>query len=234
MRSPARSGRLSQASRVAVRQSGVCSGVLLHVLGFRRVASVVSVGWRRWDSRFANKAHEPTPRSPSEQIVASQRRGSALTFCKEMKTLDANEDSAVAPSVIAILCGGGAIAWMLWMNGVEIFTRWFFYPSFAFLALICATLFVGLRSRFSRITWTICMWWSGLWSLVFMFAFAAPPFSTIIVGSLVAPIIEAGRISPFLAGFLHILIWACAKDVLNLTNKQQAEQGGGADAEPAV
>jgi len=77
------------------------------------------------------------------------------------------------------------------------------------------------------------MWWSGLWSLVFILAMVIPPFSMLIVGSLMLPILEVGKIHPFLAGFLHVLIWACAKDVLK-QSKKEAEQGGDGDAEEAV
>jgi hypothetical protein len=68
------------------------------------------------------------------------------------------------------------------------------------------------------------MWWSGLWSLLFVLALALPPFSSLIIGSLVLPILKVGSIHPFLAGFLHVLIWACAKEVLKLTDTKQAEQ----------
>lgn len=70
------------------------------------------------------------------------------------------------------------------------------------------------------------MWWSGLWTLVFVVAFAVPPFSMFIIGSLVAPILEAGRIGPFSAGFLHLVIWACAKDVVKHIGTEESEQGG--------
>lgn len=131
--------------------------------------------------------------------------------------MDAIEDSPIPPSVVAILAGGSAVAWMLWLNGLGMFSHWFFYPSFLFLGLTVMSLLVGIRSRFSQITWTFCMWWSGLWSIVFILAVAIPPFSMFIIGSLVLPILKVGSIHPFLAGFLHVLIWACAKEVLKLT-----------------
>ncbi len=86
------------------------------------------------------------------------------------------------------------------------------------------SLMVGIRSRFSRVIWTFCMWWSGIWSILFILAMAIPPFSMIIIGSLVLPILEAGRIHPFLAGFLHVLIWACAKEVLKLTYTKKPKE----------
>ena len=141
-----------------------------------------------------------------------------------MKTIDTTRDSPIAPSILAILAGGGSVAWMLYLNGFEMFKHWFFYPSFLFLGLTCVSLLTGITSRMSRITWTICMWWSGIWTLVFVIAFAAPPFSMWIVGSIVSPILEAGRIGPFSAGFLHLLIWACAKDVVKHINTEEAEQ----------
>jgi hypothetical protein len=141
-----------------------------------------------------------------------------------MKPIDTTLDSPIAPSVLAILAGGGAVAWMLYLNGFEMFMHWFFYPSFLFFGLTCVSFLTGITSRLSRITWTVCMWWSGLWTLVFVLAFAAPPFSMSIVGSIVSPILEAGRIGPFSAGFLHLLIWACAKDVVRHINTEEAEQ----------
>ena len=92
-----------------------------------------------------------------------------------------------------------------------------FYPSFLFLGLTVMSLLVGIRSKFSQVTWTFCMWWSGFWSIVFILAVVIPPFSMFINGSLVLPILKVGSIHPFLAGFLHVLIWACAKEVLKLT-----------------
>jgi hypothetical protein len=141
-----------------------------------------------------------------------------------MKTIDITRDSPIAPSVLAILAGGGAVAWMLYLNGFEMFKHWFFYPSFLFLGLTSLSFLTGITSRLSRITWTVCTWWSGLWTLVFVLAFAAPPFSMWIVGSVVSPILEAGRIGPFSAGFLHLLIWACAKDVVKHIKTEEAEQ----------
>ena len=141
-----------------------------------------------------------------------------------MKATDTSRNSPIAPSVLAILAGGGAVVWMLYVNGFEVLRRWFIYPSFLFLGLTCVSFFTGITSRMSRITWTICMWWSGLWTLVFGLAFAAPPFSMLIVGSIVSPILEAGRIGPFSAGFLHLLIWACAKDVVKNIKTKEAER----------
>jgi hypothetical protein len=154
-----------------------------------------------------------------------------LDVLQQMKTIDDTQESPTAPSVLAILAGGGAVAWMLYLNGFEMFRHWFFYPSFLFFVLTCASLLTGITSRFSRTTWTVCMWWSGLWTLVFVAAFAAPPFSTFIVGYLVAPILEVGRIGPFSAGFLHLLIWACAKDVVKHIKTEEAEQVGASDGD---
>lgn len=138
--------------------------------------------------------------------------------------MNANRETAIAPSVLAILAGGGAVAWMLYLNGFGMFKHWFFYPSFLFFGLTCVSLLTGITSKLSRITWTVCKWWSGIWTLVFGLAFAAPPFSLLIVGSVVSPILEAGRIGPFSAGFLHLLIWACAKDVVKRIRTEDAKQ----------
>jgi hypothetical protein len=130
------------------------------------------------------------------------------------------KNSPVSPAVVALVVGGGAAAWMLWKNSVRIFSHWFFYPSLLFLVLWPLTLFVGLDSRFSRVIWTCCLWWSGLWAIVFVLAMAIPPFSMVAVGSIVAPIIDAGKVSPILAGILHVQIWACAKKLTG--SKQEA------------
>ena len=129
------------------------------------------------------------------------------------------------PSWLAILAGGGAIVWMLYQNGFEIFKCWFFYPSFFILIITSLSLNSGIGSGLRRFAWTSCMWWSGLWTLVFLVAFVVPPFSMFIVGSLVEPILDAGRIGPFSAGFLHFLMWACAKDVAKHLTLVEAEFG---------
>ncbi len=141
-----------------------------------------------------------------------------------MKEIHATHESPTTPSVLAIFAGGGALAWMTYQNGFEILRHWFFYPSLLFFGLTCLSLIAGIGSSYSKYIWTFCMWWSGIWTLIFVAAFAIPPFSMLIVGSLVSPILEAGRIGPFSAGFLHLVIWACAKDVVNHINIRLAEQ----------
>ena len=142
-----------------------------------------------------------------------------------METPDTSRDSPTMPSILAILAGGSAIAWMLYQKGFEMFEHWFFYPSLLLLVVTCISLFSGVGSDLRRLAWTFCMWWSGVWTLVFFLAFAAPPFSMFIVGSLVAPILDAGRIGPFSAGFLHLFMWACAKDVVKHLKTEDAESG---------
>ncbi len=100
------------------------------------------------------------------------------------------------------------------------FGHWFFYPSLFLFIFTCASLYVGLGSKFRRLVWTTCMWWSGLWTIIFLGAFAFPPFSTLLAGALFEPMLIAGRIGPFSAGFLHFFIWACAKDVVKRLNTE--------------
>ncbi len=143
-----------------------------------------------------------------------------------------SDDSPVLPSVVAISAGGGAVAWMLWSHGLAMFSHWFFYPSLILSGLLSASLVTGLESSFSRLVWQACMGWSGFWSLVFLAAMVAPPFSMLLVGGLVEGVLEAGAVHPFLAGFLHILVWACARDVLRLSDRNRqprlnAGSGGG-------
>jgi hypothetical protein len=143
-----------------------------------------------------------------------------------MESSDTTQDSPRIPSVLAVLAGGGAIAWMLYQNGIEMLKHWFFYPSFLLLAITCISLFSGVGTGLRRFAWTLCMWWSGFWTLVFLATFAVPPFSMLMVGSLVAPILEAGRIGPFSAGFLHLFMWTCAKNVVKHINTEEAQQVG--------
>jgi hypothetical protein len=141
-----------------------------------------------------------------------------------MKTIDTNHESPIAPAVLAILAGGGAVAWMLYQKGFEMFEHWYFYPSLLLLVVTCVSLSSIVGSKLRRLAWAFCMWWSGIWTLVFFLAFAAPPFSMFIVGSLVAPILDAGRIGPFSAGFLHLFMWACARDIVKHLDIEDAEQ----------
>jgi hypothetical protein len=143
-----------------------------------------------------------------------------------MEPHDIKLESAAVPSVLAILAGGGAVAWMLYQNGFQMLRHWFFYPSIFLLVITGISLIRGIHPRLRRFAWTLCMWWSGLWTLVFFVAFVAPPFSTLMVASLVEPILEAGHIGSFSAGFLHLFLWACATDVMKHLNTEAAERPG--------
>jgi hypothetical protein len=134
------------------------------------------------------------------------------------------QDQALIPSFLAIFAGGGALAWMFYQNGFVMLEQWFFYPSFGLFIFTSASLLLGLESKFRRLVWTTCMWWSGLWTIVFLGAFAFPPFSTLLVGALLEPMLIAGSIGPFTAGFLHFFMWACAKDVVKSLNTEVPEQ----------
>ena len=47
--------------------------------------------------------------------------------------------------------------------------------NFLFHGITGMSLLVGIRSRFRRITWTFCRWWSGFWSIMFNLVVAIPP-----------------------------------------------------------
>lgn len=132
--------------------------------------------------------------------------------------MDTTEDSPMPPAIVTVLAGGSAVAYMLWANGLQMFSHWFFYPSFLILGCTTLSLFVGLEAKSSRIIWTFCKRWSGLWVLAFMLAVVLALPSLAIIDWLVRPILAAGNVHPFLAGALHILIWACAKDILKMTH----------------
>lgn len=143
-----------------------------------------------------------------------------------MESSETMPESPKIPSLVAILAGGGAVAWMLYQNGFKMFEHWLFYPSLFVLGITSISLLPGVDFRFRRFAWTFCTWWSGLWTLVFFIAFAFPPISTYLVATLVETILEAGRIGPIAAGFLHLLIWACAKDVVKHLNAERQDSLG--------
>ena len=140
---------------------------------------------------------------------------------------------AKAPAIISALCGGSALGWMMWHNGIAIFGEWYFYPSLALFIAIVIYLIGGSASVASTRIWQ-CVWlWSGVWALLFILSFAAISFSLLIVGNLVGPMLESARIGPFSAAFLHIFIWACATDILKSHRKdQKAQQVSAPDRHP--
>jgi hypothetical protein len=123
-----------------------------------------------------------------------------------------------APTLLVAAVGASTIAAMFWMVGQALILRWYFYPSavFAIFSFIC--LMRGFSKSYDHAIWKVCQWWSGFWSVAFLLTFCAPPFSYFIVGSLFAPIALDGGISPFLAAFAHIFIWACVTDILKVNS----------------
>jgi hypothetical protein len=118
-------------------------------------------------------------------------------------------EDKLAPTLIVFAVGGAALAKMLWSIGIPIFTKWYFYPSFAFwlFSLLCVV--TGRARSWDPGMWKICQWWSGIWSLVYVFCFV-PPW----LGAGFMSIALDGGVNPFLAGFVHVMIWACVTDIL--------------------
>jgi hypothetical protein len=142
------------------------------------------------------------------------------------------------PTLLVVAVGGSTLATMLWMLGVSVLTQWYFYPSASFLIFSVLCIITGKARSWDRKIWKICQWWSGIWSIVFLLFFCAPPFSCMIIGSLFAPIAASGGVNPFLAAFAHIMIWACVSDILKNPSHsnptQETEQVADGDAEEAV
>ena len=141
------------------------------------------------------------------------------------------------PTLFVVAIGGATLAAMLWMVGAAILKQWYFYPSAAFWIFSVLCIITGRTRSWDRAAWKICQWWSGIWSVVFLLFFCAPPFSCMIIGSLFAPIAASGGVNPFLAAFSHIMIWACVTDILKnrrpANPTEKTEQAADGDAEPA-
>ena len=121
----------------------------------------------------------------------------------------AYREHKLIPSFLITAVGGAALVTMLWMTGSVAFSKWFFYPSLLFwiFSLLCIT--TGTARSWDRYVWKICQWWSGFWSIVFLLCFV-PPY----IGFAVMPISLSVGVNPFLAGFAHVMIWACVTDIL--------------------
>lgn len=128
-----------------------------------------------------------------------------------------------APTLLVVAVGGSVLATMLWFLGINVVTKWFFYPSALlwFFSLRC--LVSGRSQKWDRSGWKLCQWWSGIWSAMFILSFSAPLFSSLLAGIVLAPIAVAGWINPFLAAFAHILIWACTLDILQQKRSDNEE-----------
>lgn len=127
----------------------------------------------------------------------------------------------VVPILIIAGVGGATLATMAAMLGGGILCKWYFYPSLASWIFSLRCLMTGISGSWDRAAWKICQWWSGIWSVAFLLFFCAPPFSSMMVGSLFAPIAINGGINPFLAALAHIMIWACVTDILKNSAPKQ-------------
>lgn len=119
-----------------------------------------------------------------------------------------------APTILIVIAGGATLLAILNKLGYHAFTEWFLYPSFGFLAFSIICLIRGGSGKYDRLIWNLCRSWSAIWSIAFILFFCAPPFSSIFIGTVFAPIAVVGGVNPFLAALAHLLIWACATDIL--------------------
>ena len=135
----------------------------------------------------------------------------------------------LAPTFLVVAIGGSTLAAMLLFLGGGIMTKWFFYPSAIFWLFSLRCLIAGTSKHWDRSFWRVCQWWSGAWSIVFLLFLCVPPFSSVFVGTIFAPIAIAGGINPFLAAFAHIMIWACITDILRDKGAESEEKEAGGE-----
>ena len=128
---------------------------------------------------------------------------------QKSKTIMDYREHKLIPTLLVVAVGGAALATMLWMSGAIVFSKWFFYPSFLFWIFSLLCIITGTARSWDRYVWKICQWWSGFWSGVFILCFV-PPW----IGAGFIPIPLSVGVNPFLAGFAHIMIWACVTDIL--------------------
>lgn len=128
------------------------------------------------------------------------------------------------PVLLIVLCGGSALSIMCVGLGFSILKLWFFYPSFLFWFFALHRLILPTAEPWDKYIWRACKWWSGIWLFLFALSFCAIPFSLPLLLPLVA-IADLGKFHPFLAIILHLLIWACASDILKkLTQPPSTDQ----------
>ena len=124
------------------------------------------------------------------------------------------------PTLLIFLCGGTALAFMCWRLEFGVFGKWFLYPSLIFWSFSVYKLAVPLPKPWDHRVWRACKWWSGTWLLLFALGMCAPPFS-VALWLLLAGISGLGMVNPFLALLLHLMIWACASDILKTLGPTQ-------------
>jgi hypothetical protein len=120
----------------------------------------------------------------------------------------------IIPIILVILVGSATLIKIICFLGYGIFKQWYFYPSSGFLIFSVLCLIKGKSRRWDQFLWKICQWWSGIWSVLFIFCFCAPPFS-FYFGSLLIPFAATGGINPLLAAFAHIIIWFSVTNILH-------------------
>lgn len=118
------------------------------------------------------------------------------------------------PTILIVVFGGATLVVMLHKLGYDALTKWFFYPSFGFFVFSVSCLIGGSSRKYDRFIWNLCRYWSAIWAIIFVLFFCVPPFSSIFIWSVFAPIAAVGGINPFLAALAHLLIWACSTDIL--------------------
>ncbi|MGJ8644082.1 MAG: hypothetical protein ACSHX9_11780 [Luteolibacter sp.] len=117
------------------------------------------------------------------------------------------------PFALIVACGGTALGFIISRLGLSSFSHWFLYPSLFFFVFAIVGLFKPDGNTPGMWIWKACQWWSGVWLILFSLGFCGIPF-TVGLWIFLAGISGIGIANPFLALFLHIVIWACATDIV--------------------
>lgn len=135
-----------------------------------------------------------------------QPKGSAVT-------MRAPGSGTFAPLVICAVAGVATEAYFLKLFGWSVFSRPYFWPGLLLSAFWVHCIIVRTFRPWHLYVWRLACIWSGLWAVCGVLFTVSP----VLAGAIPFPawpwLAETG-VHPFLALFLHVLIWACARDVL--------------------
>jgi hypothetical protein len=117
------------------------------------------------------------------------------------------------PLFFCALLGLATEIYFLSLFGFGVFGRLYLWPGLLLAAFWLYCLIHRRYKPWHHFLWRFACIWSGVWT-VFGVAFTVAPALAFIIPFPAWPWLAETGVHPYLALFLHALIWACSTDVL--------------------
>jgi hypothetical protein len=122
-------------------------------------------------------------------------------------------NGTLIPLLLCACLGLAAELYFMCVLGFHVFQRLYFWPGLLLTVFWLYCLAIRRFHPWHRFFWRFACIWSGFWTILGVMMIALSVFSPMLLFTDLPWLVET-RFSPYIAFFLHAVVWACSVHVL--------------------